>query len=398
MAWVWSVFVVFVLLMLAIDLGVFHRKAHDVKLKEALIWSIVWITLALCFNVLIYFAYEGHWHGLGRYNGQVAVDPVDGAQLNGHSAAVKFFTGYVIEKSLSVDNIFVIALIFNYFRIPNKYQHRVLYWGILGALIMRGIFIALGATLIAKFNWILYIFGGILLITAGKLLFSSEDPDPRKSFLVKFAHRYFPFTHDLHGQRFIVSRHELLPQERVHQVGDADGADGESRSTAQPGKKSMAGNSRWVLTPLALTLIVVEGTDLIFAVDSIPAIFAITADPFLVFTSNVFAVLGLRSLYFALASVMDKFYYLKTALAAVLAVVGLKMLTAHWLKELPLLEGNRLSFVTLSLVAIILAAGIVASLVRARSHPDEAAKNSTEPVEQLPDHGTKVVHSGTSRF
>lgn len=388
MLWVWAVFVVFVLAMLAIDLGVFHRNAHDVKLKEALTWSCVWIVLSLCFNVLIYFAYDGHWHGLGLYQGQVAFDPVDHAPLNGHAAAVKFFTGYVIEKSLSVDNIFVIALIFNYFRIPNKYQHRVLFWGILGALVMRGVFIGLGATLIARFHWILYVFGAILIFTAFKLMFSQDNPDPRKSWLVKFAHRFFPFTHDLHGQRFVISRDELVAQEKV-QKGNPDAAAGDPTATR-------ASNSRWVLTPLALTLIVVEGTDLVFAVDSIPAIFAITADPFLVFTSNVFAVLGLRALYFALASVMDKFYYLKTALAGVLAVVGIKMLAADFLKGLPWLNGNRLSLVTLSLVGLILAAGIVASLVRSKRHPEEPHEKFTDQAGSLPDHGSKIARSGTA--
>jgi tellurite resistance protein TerC len=182
--------VVFVLAMLALDLGVFHRHAHTIKIREALIWSGIWIALALVFNVFVYFAYENHWLGIGRAaDGTVRQDPVDGSLLNGHTAAIKFFTGYVIEKSLSVDNIFVIALIFAYFKIPGMYQHRVLYWGILGALVMRGVFIALGAVLIAKFHWIIYVFGVILLFTAFKLLFSSEDPDPKNNYLIRLAHR-----------------------------------------------------------------------------------------------------------------------------------------------------------------------------------------------------------------
>ncbi|HEV2294029.1 MAG TPA: TerC family protein [Tepidisphaeraceae bacterium] len=361
--WVWIGFIVFVLAMLALDLGVFHRKAHTVSVKEALIWSAVWISMALVFNVLVYFAYEGHWLGLGMDDGQVATDPVTGTALNGRNAAIKFFTGYVIEKSLSVDNIFVIALVFAFFKIPNMYQHRVLFWGILGALVMRGIFIGLGAALIARFHWILYVFGAFLLYTAYKMLTSDEDPDPGKNPAVRLVHRYFPVTQQLHGQRFLVRRSELAPTEPVQP------AEGESAVPAAPAALAVPpGSSTWVLTPLALALVVVEFTDLIFAVDSIPAIFAITGDPFLVFTSNVFAILGLRALYFALAGILDKFYYLKVSLAVVLGLVGVKMLVADFLKPFPFWKEN-LSFVTLGLIALILGAGVVASLVRAERHP-----------------------------
>jgi tellurite resistance protein TerC len=368
--WVWVGFLVFVLAMLALDLGVFHRHAHTIKIREALIWSGVWIALALLFNVFVYFAYNHHLLELGLAgDGTVALDPVDGTPLNGHTAAIKFFTGYVIEKSLSVDNIFVIALIFAYFKIPQMYQHRVLYWGILGALVMRGIFIALGAVLIAKFHWILYVFGVILLYTAFKLLTSSEDPDPKNNILIRLAHRYFPITQELHGQKLVVRRDELREGEPLESPEGAAPA-----ATATKGEAAqVAGRTAWVLTPLALSLIVVEGTDLVFAVDSIPAIFAITGDPFLVFTSNVFAILGLRALYFALAGVLDKFYYLKTSLAIVLALVGVKMLIADFLKKLPIFEGNRLSFFTLGLVALVLGGGVIASIIRARrapAHPD----------------------------
>ncbi|HZN68983.1 MAG TPA: TerC family protein [Tepidisphaeraceae bacterium] len=386
--WVWVGFLVFVLAMLALDLGVFHRHAHTIKIREALVWSGVWIGLALLFNVFVYFAYEHHLLGIGRaHGGAVARDPVDGTELNGHTAAIKFFTGYVIEKSLSVDNIFVIALIFGYFRIPAMYQHRVLYWGILGALLMRGVFIALGAVLVAKFHWIIYVFGVILLYTAYKLLFGSGDPDPKNNVLIRLAHRYFPITQELHGQKLVVKRGELRKDEAVQPPGEDDPdcvpvklpGEGRADPDCPPGKErataggapahKIPGHSAWVLTPLALALIVVEGTDLVFAVDSIPAIFAITGDAFLVFTSNVFAILGLRSLYFALAGIIDKFYYLKTALAVVLALVGVKMLVADLLKKLPLFEGNRLSFITLGMVALILGGGIVASIIRARKHP-----------------------------
>jgi len=369
--WMWVGFVLFVLGMLAIDLGVFHRKAHAVGVREALIWSAVWITMALIFNVFIYFAYDGHWLGLGRaHDGSIATD-IDGVRLEGHAAAIKFFTGYVIEKSLSVDNIFVMALIFAYFRIPNMYQHRVLFWGILGALVMRGLFIGLGAALIAKFHWILYLFGVFLVYTGIKLLAADEDPDPDKNPLIRLAHKYFPITTALHGQHFLVRRDALPAGEMVDEAGEADDAAGGTPVPDRGAGTTMpAGQSTWVLTPLALTLIVVEGTDLVFAVDSIPAIFAITGDPFLVFTSNVFAILGLRALYFALAGILDKFYYLKTALALVLSLVGVKMLVGDMLKQNEFFKDN-LSFMTLGVIALLLFGGVIASVVRARRRPLE---------------------------
>jgi tellurite resistance protein TerC len=373
MIWFWIGFILFVLLMLAIDLGVFHRQAHAVSVKEALVWSAVWITMAMIFNGFIYFAYSHHWLGIGRApDGSVMIDKVDGLPLNGHNAAIKFFTGYVIEKSLSVDNIFVIALIFAFFKIPNKYQHRVLFWGILGALIMRGVFIGLGAALIAKFHWILYVFGVFLIYTGFKMLRSDADPDPQNSRLVRWARRWFPITHELHGQHFLIPRSDLHAGEAVEPpLTDDEAAAGKVMTEPVPAKTPAAtdamprGTSRYVLTPLALALIVVEGTDLIFAVDSIPAIFAITADSFLVFTSNIFAVLGLRALYFALAGILDKFHHLKTSLAIVLILVGVKMLAADWLKQFEFLKKN-LSFVTLGLIAIILAGGVIASLMSPR--------------------------------
>jgi tellurite resistance protein TerC len=360
MIWFWIGFIVFVLAMLALDLGVFHRKAHVVGIKEALTWSAVWIAMALCFNVAVYFIYEHHWAGFGQPTKYYPEG------MGGWEAAVKFFTGYVVEKSLSVDNIFVIALIFGYFRIPGQYQHRVLFWGILGALVMRGLFIGLGAALIARFHWILYIFGAFLIYTAFKMMFSHDDPDPDKSPLVRWVRRMFPITRELHGQHFLVRRDQLRLDEPVEPPGEGE--------PPRPAHEAPIGNSKYVLTPLALTLVVVEGTDLIFAVDSIPAIFAITTDPFIVFTSNVFAILGLRALYFALAGILDKFYYLKAALAVVLGLVGVKMLVADWLKGFPWWKEN-LSFVTLGLIALILATGVIASLIRARrveARPAEA--------------------------
>jgi tellurite resistance protein TerC len=285
------------------------------------------------------------------------MDTVDGVVNNGHAATVKYITGYIIERSLSVDNIFVIALIFSYFAVPAMYQHRVLFWGILGALLMRGVMIGIGAVLIARFHWILYVFGVFLIVTAIKMFFShSEHSDPSKNPMVRLTLRFFPISEQFHGMHFMVkagtkTSHEPAtpgaPAKVDHAVDDAEHGTGH----------------RWMLTPLALALVVVETTDLVFAVDSIPAIFAITADPFLVFTSNVFAILGLRSLYFALAGMIDTFRYLKHALALVLALVGVKMLAARWFKEL---LGEHYNFWLLALVGAILAGGIGLSLITNR--------------------------------
>lgn len=294
--WMWIGFNVFVLAMLALDLGVFHRKAHEVKVKEALIWSGVWIFLALAFNVGIYF-----WRG--------------------SETALQFFTGYLIEKSLSVDNIFVFILIFSYFKVPALYQHRVLFWGILGALVMRAILIAVGATLIRELHWIIYVFGAFLILTGIKMALQKETGlNPERNPLVRLFKRFMPVTNEYHQEKFFVK---------------LDG--------------------RRFATPLFLVLLLVETTDLIFAVDSIPAIFAITQDPFIVYTSNVFAILGLRSLYFALAGIMNYFHYLKLGLAFVLIFVGTKM-TLIDIYKIPI-------GVSLSVVAGILLLSIVASLV-----------------------------------
>lgn len=292
----WIGFNVFVLAMLALDLGVFHRKAHEVKVKEALIWSAVWIALALLFNLGVYF-----WRG--------------------PEVALEFFTGYLIEKSLSVDNIFVFILIFSYFSVPALYQHKVLFWGILGALLMRAILIAVGATLIAKFHWIIYVFGGFLIITGIKMAVQkSTGIHPEKNPLVRLFKRFMPVTNDYRGEKFFIRE-----------------------------------NGRRFATPLFLVLLMVEFTDLVFAVDSIPAIFAITKDPFIVYTSNVFAILGLRSLYFALAGVMGYFHYLKIGLAVVLVFVGTKMMLVDVYK-IPIA-------LSLSVVGGILLLSVLASLI-----------------------------------
>ena len=349
MIWLWAGFAAFVLLLLALDLGVFHRKAHVVTVREALGWSAVWIALALAFGVFVYFAYEGRWFGLG-----VAVDPVDGLPNVGSTAIEKYLTGYVVEKSLSVDNIFVIAMIFTFFAVPPVYQHRVLFWGILGALVLRGLMIAIGAKLISEFHWVLYIFAAFLILTAIKMLFlKTEHSDPNRNVVVRLTRRLFPVTARFHGEHFIVRAG--APASYESEVPGAAAAPDEVVEKARPGTL--------LLTPLALALVMVETTDLIFAVDSIPAIFAITGDPFLVFTSNVFAILGLRSLYFALAGAVSKFRYLKASLAIVLLVVGVKMLLAEWLK---LALGRHFNLYLLVLVLTILTAGVAASLIADR--------------------------------
>jgi tellurite resistance protein TerC len=349
MIWIWVGFIAFVLLMLALDLGVFHRKAHVVTLKEALTWSAVWITMGLSFSVLVYYGYENHWLGLGS-----AVDAVDGVINDGTTATIKYLTGYVVEKSLSVDNIFVIAMIFGFFAVPPIYQHRVLFWGILGALAMRGVMIALGAALIAEYHWVLYVFGVFLIITGIKMLILKTDyTDPSQNIIVRLTRRFFPITARFHGQHFAVRAG--APASYESEFPGTVALPDEAVNQARPGT--------WMLTPLALALIMVEFTDLIFAVDSIPAIFAITGDPFLVFTSNVFAILGLRSLYFALGGMLDKFRYLKVALALVLMVVGAKMLVAKWLKEM---LGSGFNFYLLGVVLLILAAGVAVSLIAER--------------------------------
>ena len=347
--WIWIAFIAFVLLMLALDLGVFHRKAHDVSVKEALAWSAVWLSMGLAFSVFVYFAYDGQWFDLGTM-----FDAVDGLMNNGATATEKYLTGYVVEKSLSVDNIFVIAMVFGFFAVPPLYQHRVLFWGILGALFMRGVMIAVGAQLIAEFHWVLYVFAAFLILTAIKMLFLKTDhTDPNKNLIVRLTRRLFPVTARFHGEHFVVRAGS--PASYESEVPGAPMVPDEVVDKAPPGTL--------LLTPLALALIMVETTDLIFAVDSIPAIFAITADPFLVFTSNVFAILGLRSLYFALAGMMNKFRYLKFSLALVLLVVGVKMLLAEWLK---LTLGKHFNLYLLMVILAILAVGVTTSILAER--------------------------------
>jgi tellurite resistance protein TerC len=350
MFWLWLGFIAFVLGLLALDLGVFHRKARVVTVRQALGWSAVWIALGLGFAVFVYHGYEHRWLGLGSTPDAVerSAELPAGAVNDGSSAVLKYLTGYVVEKSLSVDNVFVIAMVFSFLGVPAMYQHRVLFWGILGALLLRGLMIALGARLIAEFSWILYVFGAFLIVTAVKMLLVSEHSDPNTTWVVKLTRRLFPVTERFHGEHFFVRAGSPASQEA--ETPDAARREDAVVSRSAPGTL--------LLTPLALALVLVETTDLIFAVDSIPAIFAVTADPFLVFTSNVFAILGLRSLYFALAGALEAFRYLKVSLALVLALVGVKMLAHTWLKSL---LGPSFSLYLLVAVLGILAAGVLAS-------------------------------------
>ncbi len=321
--WLWIGFVAVILFLLALDLGVLNRKAHVIHVREALLWTVFYIALALVFNVVVYFMYEHHWFGIGAN----IVPPT-----SGRDAAFVFFLGYLIEKSLSLDNIFVIAIIFSYFSVPLQYQHRVLFWGVLGALIMRGLMIAAGATLLQKFSWMNYVFGGLLIFSAAKMMVAANaEVDPDKNPLVRLARRMFPVTTSFEGQKFIT---------RI--------------------------DGRRAITPLFLVLLVVESTDVLFAVDSIPAIFAVTKDPFIVFTSNVFAILGLRSLYFALADLMDKFRYLKTSLVFLLAYIGGKMIVAHYYKSHVDPEFAVDPLFSLGIIAGILLVGVLASLLASR--------------------------------
>jgi tellurite resistance protein TerC len=292
----WVIFSIFVLGMLALDLGVFNRKAHEVRFKEALTWSVVWVALSLVFNAWIYYKF-------------------------GSQKALEFLTGYVIEKALSVDNIFVFVVLFASFAVPKIYQHRVLFWGVLGAIAMRAIFIGLGAALVARFHWIMYVFGAILIFTGIKLMKEGDaEPHPEKNPLYKFARRLMPATPEYHGSHFFVMK-----------------------------------EGRRYATPLFLVLVAIEATDVVFAVDSIPAIFAISTDPFIVYTSNIFAILGLRAMYFLLAGVIDKFHFLKYGLAIVLLFVGVKMIVAEWYK-VPI-------GASLGVIAGVLTLSVIASVI-----------------------------------
>jgi tellurite resistance protein TerC len=305
--WAWGVFLLVVIAMLMVDLGVFHRKAHVLSMREATIWSIVWVVVALVFNAIV-------WVWLG------------------HQKALEFFTGYLVEKALSADNIFVFAVLFNYFAVPPEYRHRVLFWGVLGAIVFRLTFILAGTALLKKFHWVVYIFGIIVIVSGIKLLMrKDEEIDPERNPVLRLARRFLPITPNYHGQNFFVRL-----------------------------------NGKFMATPLALVLLVVESTDIVFAIDSIPAIFAITRDPFIVFTSNVCAILGLRALYFLLEGMIRLFRYLDEGLAVILVFIGIKMLVSEFYK-IP-------TWVALGFVAAVLAITIALSLMAERREQVRAEK------------------------
>jgi len=303
---VWILFCLFIICMLALDLGVFHKRPHAISVKEALNWTIVWVLLSLAFAGVIYILYQNH-------------------TTNGVESVMQYLTGYLIEKALSIDNIFVIALIFHYFHIEPVYQHRILFWGIFGAIVMRAIMITGGIVAIQYFDWMIYVFGGILLITALRMFFwDDKQLEPEENLILNIAKKIFPLHAGYKGKQFFAQH-----------------------------------NGRLAMTPLFVTLLLVESMDLLFAVDSIPAILAITRDPFLVFTSNVFAILGLRSLYFALAGLMNKFEYLKVSLTIILAFIGIKMILSHHF-VIP-------TSISLGIIVIILCLGMLFSFYKARS-------------------------------
>lgn len=321
--WAYVAFIGLVVVFLALDLGVFHRDAHEVTMKEAVTWSVIWLACGIAFGGFVYMAYENRWLGLGsataRYSTADAIKAgaplIVSGEVGGFEAAKQYLAGYLVEKSLALDNIFVIALIFSFFAVPAKYQHRVLFWGIVGALAMRGGMIFLGAGLILKYQWILIVFGGFLILTALKMALIKGNDDVSQNIAVRLCKRFFRVTEFYDGQRFF-TRRTLKPT----YSRDANG--NEAPDAAPAGSLSPG----WAVTPLFLALLLVEITDLVFAVDSIPAIFAITPDPFIVFTSNIFAILGLRALYFCLAALIRKFRFLKPALILILGFVGVKLL------------------------------------------------------------------------
>lgn len=364
----YAMFVLLIVGLLALDLGVFHRTAHEVKFREAAMWSVVWVACGLAFSGFVYVAYERHWLDLGldtpMYNPAARTDTtaelVVSGTVGGAQALQQYLTGYVIEKSLSMDNIFVIALIFGFLGIPAKYQHRVLFWGIVGAVVMRGGMIFLGARIVADYEWVLIFFGLLLLASAAKMALLNHQPHPERNIVVRAVRRIYPVRTFFDGQRFFTRR--TLPPTYSR---DASGR--EVQDPPPPGSLS----ARLAITPLFLALVMVEITDLVFAVDSIPAIFAITPDPFIVFTSNIFAVLGLRSLYFCLAALISKFRYLKPALILILAFVGVKLLLISlppYLDDLGLTAEPKRPIkintaVSMSVVFGTLALAVVASLL-----------------------------------
>lgn len=340
--WFYAGFTLFVLLLLSIDLGVFHRKAHAVSFREAATWSGVWVALSLIFNFLFYRYALWKFPQDARLMSIPGFDPAEAA----HRAGLEFLTGYIIEKSLSVDNIFVFVVVFSFFAIPALYQHRVLYYGIIGALLFRAIFIAMGSILM-QYHWMILLFGAFLIITGVKMMFTKdEEIDPSGNFLLRLLRRLVPVTHELRGQSFFVREH-----------------------------------GRTLATPLFMSLVFLEMTDIVFALDSVPAIFALTKEPLIVFTSNIFAILGLRAMYFLLAGAVDKFHLLKYGLAVVLVFVGLKML---WLNDL--FDGKFPILVSLGVIGGVLVLSITLSLLfpkKEGSIVEEAREEGEEFEEEI---------------
>lgn len=341
--WLYFGFIAMISFFLALDLGVFQRHSHEISMKEALGWTSVWITVALCFSGVVYAIYSNHWLDIGLNVPQGG--ELENRDVGGWEAMSTFLTGWVLEYALSMDNIFVIAVIFNYYRVPKMHQHRVLFWGILGALILRGVMIWLGAELIHRFHWIEYFFGAFLIYTGIKMMRAGEShQDPDKTPLVRAVRRIVHVA-PLDGEKFITQ---------------VDG--------------------KFAITLLLLVLLVVEATDLVFAVDSIPAVFGVTRDPFIVFTSNIFAILGLRSLYFALSSLMGKFENLKYSLAFILVYIGVKMLLVYF--EIKISHG-----VSLSIIAVALLTGVLSSLFKTekQAEPGETDSSHTQSPDDKPE-------------
>ena len=317
---VWGIFIAFIILFLALDLGVFNRNPHVIKTKEAAIWTAIWVTVALSFSGIIYWLFSD-----GLIENPTGLSP--------NTAVLKYITGYLIELSLSIDNVFVIAVIFSSFAIPKKYQHEVLFWGILGAIVFRALMIFFGVALINKFDWIIYVFGAFLLITAFRMLLHKETEfDPKKSKMFRFLKKLFPISYKMEGDKFFIKRMGVR-----------------------------------AATPLFVALIIIELTDILFALDSIPAILAITADPFIVFSSNILAILGLRSMYFLISRMLTKFRFINYSLVVILAFVGVKMILSHNV-EIP-------EWLSLTVIGVSLSGGIIASLLIPDPNPQPAEED-----------------------
>ena len=323
----WIIFIIFLLIALALDLGIFNKNPHEISTKEASFWSALWVSIALLFSVVIYFAFQNKW----------IANPT---HISPYTAVVKYITGYLIELSLSVDNIFIIAIIFSSFAIPKKYQHEVLFYGVVGAIVFRALMIYFGITLINHFTWITYVFGVFLLLTAYKMLVQSEEEyNPKKSKLLYWIKKIFPVTYMIDGEKFFIKRKGIK-----------------------------------IATPLFISLIIIEFTDLLFAIDSIPAVLAISADPFIVFSSNILAVMGLRSMFFLISNMLNKFRYINYSLVAILAFVGIKMIIVHYV-HIP-------EWLSLCVIGLSLAIGIYASMAISRKEIQKREKNLSENLDE----------------